>query len=619
MCGISGWFSQSALEANAEGRLREMMRAINHRGPDAEGMHCGSHVALGHTRLSIIDLDSGQQPMTSTTGNTTIVFNGEIYNYKSLRSACEHDGYRFRTSSDTEVILALFETHGIHAMSRLRGMFAFALWDSAKNEGWLVRDPLGIKPLFFSYADKAHLVFASEAKSIFASGFCQPALDTGSLHLLMNMRHLPGAHSLFEGVEQLPAGHAMCWKKDGSTHLVPVPAEAAGESPDTAAAIKDSVVHHMVSDVEVGAYLSGGIDSATVVALAGAATSSPMQTFTLDIGDDPMEARNAARTAEILGVTNTLGAEIDTDTASSLRKILWHLEVPKINAYQIFELAGLASQHVKVCLSGLGGDELFLGYNAHGIMNKARVAGRLLPGPVSAVTGKLLSHLFRSTSSAPWCERERASLMLQSLGNWPRVYGLLRNVWDTPSLRQKIYGPRLLDTKLPNAFDYVDSHWPENPDPVMAMAEYEHGEKMVNDMLWQEDRLSMAHGLEVRVPFVDKELFGHTRRMNRETLMPGGQLKGHMKQAVGSLLPPEILARPKSGFQVDAATFYKQHLQPLAREVLSPDRLRDAGLFNPEFVRQIDALPARTGFRWHFFMLYMMFMTHLWMDVFDTK
>ncbi|MGI9263836.1 MAG: asparagine synthase (glutamine-hydrolyzing), partial [Gammaproteobacteria bacterium] len=305
MCGISGWFSQSALEANADDRLQDMMRAINHRGPDADGKYRGDHVAFGHTRLSIIDLDSGQQPMTSTTGNTTIVFNGEIYNYKALRSACEHDGYRFRTSSDTEVILALFETQGIHAMRRLRGMFAFALWDSAKNEGWLVRDPLGIKPLFFSHKDQSHLVFASEAKSIFASGLCQRSLDTGSLHLLMNMRYLPGTQTLFEGVEQLPAGHALCWKKDGSTRLVPVPAEAAAESPDTVAAIRDSVLHHMVSDVEVGAYLSGGIDSATVVALAGATTSSPMQTFTLDIGDDPKEARNAARTAEILGVTNT--------------------------------------------------------------------------------------------------------------------------------------------------------------------------------------------------------------------------------------------------------------------------------------------------------------------------
>lgn len=619
MCGISGWFSQRPLEADAEGRLQKMIRAISHRGPDAEGLHCGRHVALGHTRLSIIDIDSGQQPMTSTAGNTTIVFNGEIYNYKSLRAECESRGYRFRTQSDTEVLLALFETQGVRGMSRLRGMFAFALWDSDKNEGWLVRDPLGIKPLFYSQHNGGRLVFASEAKSILASGYSDPALDTGALHLLMNLRYLPGTHSLFKGVSQLPAGQALCWKQDGSTQLVAIPAETEREASGTLAAIQDSVEHHMVADVEVGAYLSGGIDSATVVALAGAQSSPPMQTFTLDIGDDPMESRYAARTAEILEVRNTLGSESNADTLSSLNKILWHLEVPKINAYQVFELAGLASRHVKVCLSGLGGDELFLGYNAHGIMNKARVAEGVLPGFASAGIGKLLSSLCRSASSAPWGEKERAALMLQSLGNWPKVYGLLRNVWDTPLLRQQIYGPRLLDEKPPNAFEYIESHWPGNPDPVMAMAEYETREKMVNDMLWQEDRLSMAHGLEVRVPFVDKELYGYTRLMDRKTLMPKGRLKGHMRHAVGSLLPPEILRRPKSGFQVDAATFYKQQLQQIAREVLSPERLRDAGLFNPDFVRQIERLPAKTGYRWHFFMLYLMLMTHLWMDVFDTQ
>ena len=618
MCGITGWFSEHALESGAEDRLRKMMLAISHRGPDADGQYCSRHAALGHTRLSIIDLDSGQQPMTSASGNTTIVFNGEIYNYEALRADCESDGYRFATHSDTEVILALFETRGIQAMSGLRGMYAFSLWDQQKNEGWLVRDPLGIKPLFYCQDGNGRLVFSSEAKSIFASGFCNPTLDPGSLHLLMNFRYLPGQRSLFEGIEQLPSGHAMRWKQDGSVRLTPIPQESAGDAHDTLAEIRESVQHHMVSDVEVGAYLSGGVDSATVVALAREYSGSPMRTFTLNVGDDPSESRYAARTAEILGVRNQLGTS-HTDIASSLKKVLWHLEVPKINAYQVFELAGFASQHVKVCLSGLGGDELFLGYNAHGIMNNARKAARVLPTAVSASAGSLLSRLLGSTSSAPWSEKERASLMLQSLGDWPRVYGLLRNVWDSPSLRQQIYGPRLLDQKLPNAFDYVDSHWPRHPDPVMAMAEYEKSEKMVNDMLWQEDRLSMAHGLEVRVPFVDKGLFGYASTLDRETLMPHGQLKGHMRRAVSPLLPPEILQRPKSGFQVDAATFYKQHLQQLAKEVLSPQRLRDAGLFNPDFVRKIEGLPARKCFRWHFFVLYMMLMTHLWMEVFDTQ
>lgn len=590
------------------------MKAIAHRGPDADGLYCGRHTALGHTRLSIIDLESGQQPMTSASGNTTIVFNGEIYNYESIRSGIA--GYAFRTHSDTEVILALYETGGIKAMSRLRGMFAFALWDHERNQGWLVRDPLGIKPLFYFRDGNECLVFASEAKSIFASGFCQPALDGASLHLLMNFRYLPGNRSLFEGVQQLAPGHALNWRRDGSIHVTPVPSQADADAESTIGAIRDSVVHHLVSDVEVGSYLSGGIDSATIVAIAR--EHSAMPTFTLDVGDDPMESQYAARSAELLGVRNELGRAED-DVETSLRTMLWHLEVPKINAFQIFELAGFAAQHVKVCLSGLGGDELFLGYNAHGILDKARKAGQVLPKALSAGAGSLLSKLLGGMTPTPWSERERAALMLQSLGNWPRVYGLLRNVWDSPALKEQIYGPRMLDQDLPDAFACIEEHWPQESDPVMAMAGYEKGEKMVNDMLWQEDRLSMAHGLEVRVPFVDRELFAHTNSLSREELMPGGHLKGHMRQAVASLLAQEILDRPKSGFQVDAATFYKQHLQRLARDYLSPERVRDAGLFNPGFVARIERLPARTRFRWHFFVLYMMLMTQMWMEVFDTR
>ena len=382
--------------------------------------------------------------------------------------------------------------------------------------------------------------------------------------------------------------------------------------------LKDSITKHLVSDVEVGAYLSGGIDSATIVALAREQYTTPMKTFTLDVGDDPMESRYAARTAELLGVTNVVeqGSAV---TESSLKQMLWHLEVPKINAYQVYKLAGLASKHVKVCLSGLGGDELFLGYNAHGIMNKARILKHFLPTPLSGITGSSFSVLFRNTNPAPWSERERAALMLRSLGDWPRVYGLLRNVWDSPVLKTKIYGPRMLDQQLPDAFDYIDNKWPRNTDPVMAMAEFEIGEKMVNDLLWQEDRLSMAHGLEVRVPFADKMMFQYFGKFDRNTLMPNGQLKGYMKQTIASILPEEILHRPKSGFQVDAPKFYQKELVGLAKKYLSPARLRETGLFNPEFVKNIEKLPPNKHFRWHFFILYMMLMTHMWLEVFDSK
>ncbi|MFV1974874.1 MAG: asparagine synthase (glutamine-hydrolyzing) [Candidatus Scalindua sp.] len=618
MCGIAGWFSERTLDSESEERLNKMIGAINHRGPDAKGRFYTSHAALGHARLSIIDLDSGQQPMTSADGQLTIVFNGEIYNHQALRKECQNKGYIFKTRSDTEVILGLYTTGGIQSVNRLRGMFAFALWDHKTREGWLVRDPLGIKPLFYHMGQQGRLIFSSEVKAIIASGFYKAELDIQSLHLLMNFRYLPGSHTLFNEVQQLPPNQILHWAPNKTTKITTIPQENCQNSEGAIPILEDSVAKHLVSDVEVGAYLSGGIDSATIVALARKQYTTPMKTFTLDVGDDPMESRYAARTAELLDVTNVV-AQGSTVTESSLKQMLWHLETPKINAYQVYKLASLASKHVKVCLSGLGGDELFLGYNAHGIMNKARILKHFLPTPLSQVTGKSLSALIRNTSPVPWTERERATLMLQSLGDWPRVYGLLRNIWDSPVLKTKIYGPRLLDQQLPNAFDYISDRWPRNADPVTAMAEYETREKMVNDLLWQEDRLSMAHGLEVRVPFVDKMMFQYFGKLDRSTLMPNGRLKGYMKQTIASILPEEILQRPKSGFQVNAPKFYQKELVGLAKKYLSPDRLRETGLFNPEFVKNIEKLPANKHFRWHFFMLYMMLMTHMWLEVFDSK
>jgi asparagine synthase (glutamine-hydrolysing) len=210
------------------------------------------------------------------------------------------------------------------------------------------------------------------------------------------------------------------------------------------------------------------------------------------------------------------------------------------------------------------------------------------------------------------------ALMLAEAGDWPRVYGLLRNVWDSPRLRRLLYGPRLLDQSLPNAFDELAARWPDVSDPVAAVARVEWQGKMVNDLLWQEDRVSMAHGLEVRVPFVDRQLAARLARLDRHTMMPAGRRKGLLRDSVATLLPSEILVRPKSGFQVQAGRFWQQ-LEPLAETCLSDTEVRRHGLFNPEFVRRMRRAPARTGLRWHFFLLYLMLGTHLWLRRFQPN
>jgi asparagine synthase (glutamine-hydrolysing) len=615
MCGIAGWFSPASnIQAEAEPRLQAMLAAITHRGPDGNGIWLDRHAALAHARLAIIDLDSGKQPMASGDSKLHLVYNGEIYNYRALRAELAAAGYPFCTHSDTEVILALYRHHGWQGFSRLRGMYAFALWDTEAQVGLLVRDPIGIKPLFYRHAG-GHLAFASEAKGILAGGH-RAELDTTALHLVMNFRYLPGEGSLFQGVGQLAPGEVLVWRPNDALQREPLPLPPVEPAPDLLDAIRQSVDLHMTADVEVGAYLSGGIDSATMVALAKGQMETPMHTFTLAVGDDPAEAANAARTAAILGVDNLCG-EVSEPVGQSLPKLIRQLEVPKVNDWQISQLAQVAAGKVKVALSGLGGDELFYGYNLHRFLAKGDALGRVLPRLLTRLAGNSTAPLAARLERLPWGEPERALRILGSLGDWPRVYGLLRNVWDNPRLRRQIYGPRLLDAPLTNAFDLLRQRWPDEPDPVVAAARFEWRHKMVNDLLWQEDRCSMARGLEVRVPLVDQHLALAVGQYGRRQLMPGGRPKGMMRDLVAPILPDEVLTRPKSGFQVQAGQFFQRELAGLADIWLSEERIRAYGLFNPEFVCTVRAHPPAKLLRWHYFILYLMLGAHLWVEIFE--
>ncbi|MEW5757053.1 MAG: asparagine synthase (glutamine-hydrolyzing) [Pseudomonadota bacterium] len=616
MCGIAGWFSSSPLtEQEHLAPLQRMIAAIVHRGPDGCGTFIHPHAAFGHARLAIIDLAAGRQPMHSHDGRYTIIFNGEIYNYREVKSALEQCGHCFNTHSDTEVIMELYRMHGWQGFNHLRGMYAFALWDHQTQRGLLARDPLGIKPLFLRH-EGTGICFASEAKAILARDNQRAELDCAALHLLMNFRYVPGERSMFKGITQLAPGVVVEWSADGEQKLF----QLHPELPQTTSpldALRGSVRAHFAADVEVGAYLSGGIDSAAIVALGKEYSGYPLRTFTLKVGDDPNEAANAARSALLLGLAN-IQETIPEDLAAQLPQLVWHLETPKINALQVAQLAQLTARHVKVALSGLGGDELFYGYHAHKILLDAHHARRFLPDFVARRLGAAGAKLAELLRQPLWTETERAFRMLRALGDWPRVYGLLRNVWDSPELRAKIYGPRLLDQPLPDAFGEIEQRWPEHPDPVSAMAQYEFRNKMVNDLLWQEDRVSMAAGLEVRVPFVDAHFAAQLQRVDRATLMPHHRLKGYMRAMLAEVLPREILDRRKSGFQVSSPEFYHRHLAPLAQQYLNPQRIAEVGLFNPAFVAQVLAQRPTKGMRWHYFMLYLMLLTHLWIELFEA-
>ncbi|WP_028580537.1 asparagine synthase (glutamine-hydrolyzing) [Desulfogranum japonicum] len=618
MCGIAGFFENKDEQLHA-GCISRMLDALQHRGPDGRGQTLFQQAALGHVRLAIIDLKGGLQPMSEKGKRFHISYNGELYNYREIRKELQHEGCLFQTDSDTEVILQAYIARGTRAFQDFRGMFAFALWDDKEKRGCLVRDRFGIKPLFYTEY-QGILYFASEIKAILKVLPVFPGMNLNGLHLLMNYRYIPGQETLFNNICHLPPGHYLVWQnnrfavKKWTQHI---PVEDNSSLEEIRSCLTTAIRRQLVSDVPLGAYLSGGIDSATICSIASRSLlpERKLPTFTIQTGDSPLEAEQAAETARYLQVDN-FQKPVTAQFENYFSRIVYHLEVPKVNAWQSALAAELASNHVKVALSGLGGDEIFLGYNIHKLMAKlSSLSGKGLEGLLRLLgltTGsffKLLPPRFE--------EFGRAAKLLNHFPDVVMMYGILRNVWDTPENRKRLYGTRLLRAGCDDSFAFLRTAWHHNEEVIRATARYEMENKMVNDFLLQEDRLSMAFGLEVRVPFLDEDLVTLVSAIDPAKRMPQGQLKYLMRQAVSAWLPEEILNRPKSGFQVPIEQFFNSHLRGLCLKYLSRKRLLEDGLFNPQFVETV--LDARPHFRlrWHYFLLYLMLGVTVWLNLFE--
>ena len=547
MCGIAGILSTNPLLELVAGTLPRVLAALRHRGPDDQGIFrsASGHAALAHARLSILDLSpAGHQPMSTPDGRLTIVFNGEIYNFQELRATLQGGGVVFRSNSDTEVVLRAYEAYGAECVAKLRGMFAFALWDERERSCLLARDPFGIKPLYLAES-AGRLVFASEVRALLASGLVARDLDPQGLHGYFRTGSVPEPRTLLKGVRCLEAGHTAVWqagqlqtKRYWELRFQPE-AVAAPEAVQTVRqALLDSVAHHFISDVSVGVFLSGGIDSTALVGLARTVGRAGLHTYSIAFPGTPGdEGGLAQRTAAHFGTTHH---EWKLDAAAGRQLFSQYLQVmdqPSIDGLNTFTVAKFArDQGMKVVLSGLGGDELFGGYKSfREVPRLARLNRRLRwTGPVRAGVRAVLRRVHRP-------QLRRLGELLGQPARLDTAYAALRGTFtdaEATALTRHYTGEEVSD-------DFSIEAPPADPTPEDTVSRLELTRYMRNQLLRDSDVMSMAHGLELRVPFLDLPLMNTLTRIPAATrLQPG---KRFLLQAVPEV-PDWIANQPKRGF-----------------------------------------------------------------------
>ena len=613
MCGIAGFYRNQGTAPG--GLVKAMCDAIRHRGPDDEGFHVDGGCAIGMRRLSIIDLSTGHQPMANEDGSVWIVFNGEIYSYKELREDLERRGHRFRTTSDTETIVHLYEEYGTEAFARLRGMFALAIWDAGRGRLVLARDRFGKKPLYYA-ARPEGIYFASELSCLRQTEIpLEP--DPEALRLYFQFNYIPDPYSAYRAVRRLAAGSWLTYERTGAVSTgrywqAPVPAarnEGGRTREETAAEIRrkfdEAVRIRMIADVPLGAFLSGGIDSSSVVASMALQSTAPVRTFSIGFEESGYnELPFAAMVAKQYG-TDHHEIVVRPDSASLVQRLVEHFGEPfgDSSAIPTYIVSEFAARYVKVALSGDGGDELFGGYRSFLAVSKwggldriPQLARRLLDRaarwlPYSAYGKNYLRMISRPTALERYFEFNYAPYFMRSR--------LLEPEWMLPAeagfLRQAL-GANLL---------------PEGADIVTQAMYFESTANLTGDMLVKVDRMSMANSLEVRCPLLDHELAGLAASVPHAWKISPDGGKRILLEAVGDRLPAALLTREKMGFGVPLATWFRKELREMLWDHLTSARFRGRGIAVDEFVRRLLA-EHQSGRRDNSHWLWSLLMLELW-------
>jgi asparagine synthase (glutamine-hydrolysing) len=624
MCGIAGfaessprrgWSRDSDAAEDARLRLRAMCAAIRHRGPDDEGIHVESGVALGMRRLSIIDLATGQQPIHNEDGSVWVVFNGEIYNYANLRHELEGLGHQFYTASDTETIVHAYDEWGEAAFGRLRGMFGIALWDRREGALLLVRDRVGIKPLHYAI-DSGRIYFGSEIKSILASGDLTPRIEPGALDHYLSFLYTPRDGSIFAGVRKLPPGHLLRWQNGHAQvrqywelpagELIPGTEGEAIES--LRAVLQDAVRSHLMSEVPLGAFLSGGVDSSLVVGLMAQASSQPVRTFSIGFDDPRYDELEHARTVARHFATDHHEFIVRPDALSIIDDVIGHFDEPfgDSSAIPTWYVSELARRHVTVVLSGDGGDELFGGYDRYFPHRRVAAFDRwAVPGSraVASMVWPWLPHGTKGKNFLRTVARDERGRYLDQIGYFQRDQ---KEALLTSDVRRLI-GDADAEASLGRHFARLKAlPWHGQ------MMHFDFETYLPEDILTKVDRMSMAHSIESRVPLLDNEVVEFAARLPADLKIRNGRRKHILKEAAAQMVPPEILARPKRGFEVPVGAWFRgAGLRELFSDVLLSTRTRQRGYFEPRFIERLVDEHV-TGRREHTLRLWSLLVFELW-------
>jgi asparagine synthase (glutamine-hydrolysing) len=619
MCGICGIYNAGSGEPASQVVLERMTHSIAHRGPDDSGFYCDGALGLGFARLSIIDLSGGHQPMSNETGDVWLVFNGEIWNYRTLRSELQAKGHLFRTQSDSETIIHAYEEYGVNCVARLHGMFGFAIWDSTRKRLLLARDRAGKKPLYYTRVD-GDLIFASEIKALLHHPRVKREADTQAIADFLSVRYVPGPATLFADIYKVQPGHWLLYENGnlrserywdftfGETEQRPINEYIEGIQTH----IRRAVAERMMADVPVGAMLSGGVDSSIVTGIMSELTDHKVKTFAVGFDHpDYNELPYARLVADHFGTDHYELVVKSSDLTAYWPLLTWHRDEPvsEPSDLGVYLVSRLARQHVKVVLSGEGGDELFAGYPKYVVDWLAKYY-HILPAAVrDGMITPLLDHLPYSMRKLKTAARNISQPAPQ---RWMAWFGIFNGQLKEQLLAEGVKGS--IDLDASRAF----RRWLEqNPqrDDLSAMLYLDTKIWLPDNLLMKGDKMTMAASLEGRIPLLDHQLIEYAASIPSDIKIRPFRAKYLLKRAFADFLPAPILTRKKMGFNVPTGIWFREEQRGFITSLLLSERMRSRGYFNADFVARMlrEHLEGRTNYQAQLFTLASL---ELWFRVF---